>query len=142
MEPAISLPIPMTAALDATSPASPPELPPVDLVGSHGLTAVPYILFVVSNHIANCIEFPLTNGSAPCLLNCRTKILSYGSFLSSLQATPVVDWQPSWNSSSLIDIGTPFNSPSGKFKVLLDASSKTSSAVKFRRLPISRALSI
>lgn len=78
MDPPISDPIANGEHLAATSPASPPELPPTVLVLSHGFLALPHILLTLSLINNAYGTFPLINGIAPYFLNkCNTRPSSY-----------------------------------------------------------------
>ena len=81
IDPAISEPIAKGEHLAATSPASPPELPPTVLSLFQGFLALPHILFTLSLIKSAYGTFPLINGIAPYLRNNSNAIPSLNSIL-------------------------------------------------------------
>jgi hypothetical protein len=106
-----SLPIPEGEHLLAMSPASPPELPPVALVLSQGLRALPKIKFTDSSVIAIYGILLLTKGIPPALFISLTANPSLFCNFPILAAHPIVLANPFISKVSLIEIGIPNNSP-------------------------------
>lgn len=80
--PPISVPSPRGTHLAATSPASPPLEPPVDLSYLSGFLASPKTRFAVCKLKADYGQFPLTIGIPPAFLYYLT--ITESSFAKSL----------------------------------------------------------
>jgi hypothetical protein len=103
----MSLPTPSRDILAAIAAASPPELPPTDLLFFQGFKHLPQTKLFESKFIANCGRLVLTKGIIPPLLIALDKKPSYLIILVALTVTPTVDVVPSSSMLSFSEIGTP-----------------------------------
>ena len=108
IEPPRSLASASATIPDATAEALPPDDPPAESSGSHGLRVAPYRLFSVTGRMPTSGVFVLPTTIAPASRSLRTCALSWSATQSPNAALPSVVGRPSVaDSRSLMPTGTP-----------------------------------
>ena len=112
-EPAMSLPWWMAPKPAAAAAPAPPDDPPGEASGCHGLTVRPCIGFHVVRRIEYSGAFVRPTTMAPARLRFRVIGASSGAITPARAAMPFGDGCPATSTLTLIVTGTPWSGPTG-----------------------------